>query len=306
MKYPAFLPTGLLPGLLAGALACTPAFAQKPPAPPAPPQAPSQAPSQTQGPQQPQVMVWTQAGGSFLGVHATDIDTTRARELKLKEEHGVEITSVEAGSPAEKAGILKNDVVLEFNGQRVEGTEQFVRLVRETPPGRQVKIGLWRNGGAQQVAATLGRRKAKTSKEIIESLSGLREMPQMPQVWIPDIPRAFTTWRSSMLGVEAESIDGQLAQFFGVEQGVLVRSVAADSAAGKAGLKAGDVIVKVDGKTVDSPREISIEMRALRPRRTFPVLVVRDKRELSLSVTLEEDTEGGQRERRITQREDER
>ncbi len=302
MKYPAFLPPGLLPGLLAGALACTPVFSQKPPAPPAPPQAPSQA----QGPQQPQVMVWTQAGGSFLGVHATDIDTARARELKLKEEHGVEITSVEAGSPAEKAGMLKNDVVVEFNGQRVEGTEQFVRLVRETPPGRQVKIGLWRNGASQQVSATLGRRKAKTSKEILESLSGLREMPQMPQVWIPDIPRAFTTWRSSMLGVEAEGIDGQLAQFFGVEEGVLVRSVASDSAAEKAGLKAGDVILKIDGKPVDSPREVSVEMRALRPRRTFPILVMREKRELSLSVTLEEDTEGGQRERRMTQREDER
>lgn len=251
-------------------------------------------------------MVWTQAGGSFLGVHATDIDTARARELKLKEERGVEITSVEAGSPAEKAGMLKNDVVLEFNGQRVEGTEQFVRLVRETPPGRQVKIGLWRNGAPQQVSATLGRRKAKTSKEILESLSGLREMPQMPQVWIPDIPRAFTTWRSSMLGVEAEGIDGQLAQFFGVEEGVLVRSVASDSAAEKAGLKAGDVIVKIDGKPVDSPREISVEMRALRPRRTFPVGVVRDKREMSLSVTLDEDSESGQRERRMTQREDER
>lgn len=291
MKYPAFL--------LAGALACTPGFSQKNPAPPAPPPPPAAQ-------QQPNVMVWTQAGGSYLGVHATDIDSARAKELKLKEERGVEITSVESGSPAEKAGIQKNDVVLEFNGQRVEGTEQFVRLVREIPAGRQAKIGLWRNGAQQHVVATLGRRKTKSSKEILESLSGIREMPQLPQVWIPDIPRAFTTWKSSMLGVEAESIDGQLAQYFGVEEGVLVRSVAADSAAEKAGLKAGDVIIKIDGKTVETPREISMEMRALRPRRTFPVGVMRDKREISLPVTLDEDNDGDRPQRRMTQREDER
>lgn len=288
--------------LLAGACVCGSALAQKPPTPPAVPQ---QSQQQQHSQQPPQVMVWANAGGSFLGVHATDVDSARARELKLKEERGVEITRVEPGSPAEKAGIVANDVVLEFGGQRVEGIEQFVRLVRETPAGRQVKIDLWRNGGPQSVTAAIGRRKAKTQKELLESLSNLREMPQMPQVWIPDIPRAFTTWKSSMLGIDAEGIEGQLAQFFGVDKGVLVRSVVEGSAAEKAGLKAGDVIVKIDGKPVDSPREVSVEMRTLRPRNTFAMGVVREKKELSLNVTLEEESEIERKERRVTQREDE-
>jgi len=319
--------------LCAGVLACAPAFAQRAqsPAPAsqvaaeevsagfsgpwillaqqqAQPQPQQQAQPQPQQQAQSQsgpVVVWAMSGGSFLGVHATDVDAARAHDLKLKEERGVEITSVESGSPAERSGIQKNDVVLEFNGQRVEGTEQFVRLVRETPPGRQVKIGVWRGGAAQTVTATIGRRKAKTSKELLESLTGAREMPQLPQVWIPDIPRAFTTWKSSMLGVEAEGVEGQLASYFGVEEGVLVRSVAEGSAAGKAGVKAGDVIVKVDGKPVNSPRAVSMEVRALRPRRTFPLGIVREKREISVSVTLEEESENERKERRMTQREDE-
>jgi serine protease Do len=57
----------------------------------------------------------------------------------LKDVHGVEITRLEEDSPASKAGLKIGDVVLEYNGQRVEGTEQFVRLVKETPVGRQVK-----------------------------------------------------------------------------------------------------------------------------------------------------------------------
>ena len=297
MKYPRII--------LAGAVACSMLVAQKQAPAPGAPGAPVQPPQAQQQQQQPQVMVWTAGGGSFLGVHATDVDSARARELKLKEERGVEITRVEPGSPAEKAGMLASDVVLEFSGHRVEGTEQFVRLVRETPAGRQVKIGLWRNGGAQTVVAVIGKRKAKTPKELVESLSSLREMPQMPQVWIPDIPRAFTTWKSSMLGIEAEGVEGQLAQFFGVDKGVLVRSVAEGSSAERAGIKAGDVIVKVDGKPVDSPREVSVEMRAVRPRRTFPMGVVREKKELAFTVTLEEESENERRERRITQREDE-
>jgi serine protease Do len=82
------------------------------------------------------------AGGTYLGVGVVDVDSERARTLKLKEDRGVEITSVTEGGPADKAGIKQGDVVLEYNGQAVDGMTQFQRLVRETPASRQVKIGL--------------------------------------------------------------------------------------------------------------------------------------------------------------------
>src|ERR1700686_497612 len=101
------------------------------------------------------------AGGSYLGVSLAEIDSTRAKELKLRETAGVEITRVEEGSPAEKAGLKPNDVVLEYNGQRVEGMEQFGRLVRETPAGREVKLVISRNGAAQTIMATVAARKLR-------------------------------------------------------------------------------------------------------------------------------------------------
>ena len=88
-------------------------------------------------------------GGTYLGVNLAEIDANRAKELKLKEDYGVEITRVEENSPAEKAGVKPGDVVLEYNGQRVEGMEQFGRMVRETPPGREVKLTVSRNGATQ-------------------------------------------------------------------------------------------------------------------------------------------------------------
>jgi membrane-associated protease RseP (regulator of RpoE activity) len=108
------------------------------------------------------------------------------------------------------------------------------------------------------------------------------------RIFIPDTPRPHMFWRTPALGIEGEPLEGQLAGFFGVESGVLVRSVMKGTAAEKAGLKAGDVIQKVDDTKVDTPREISSAIRSLTNKKTFPLMVRRNHKEISLSVTVEE------------------
>ena len=222
-------------------------------------------------------------GGTFLGVSLAEIDAARARDLKLKETYGVEITRVEEGSPAEKAGLKPNDVVLEYNGQRVEGMAQFGRLVHETPAGREVKLEISRGGVTQTIAATLATRKAKAAGW---NLPG--QDFQMPDIHIPDIPQVFTTLRSPMLGVEAESLGSQLASYFGVKEGVLVRSVVSDSAAERAGIRAGDVITKVDGTIVTTPNEVSSAVRTASSKKTFAVDLMRDHKDISVNVSVDD------------------
>ncbi len=268
--------TGLLAGILAGVpyLGAQPAPAPTPPTPPMLAQ---------------HTMELSSGARSFLGVGVAEIESARAKELKLKEEQGVEITSVEQDSPAAKAGLAKGDVVLQYNGQRVEGAEQFVRLVRETPAGRAAKLLISRNGATQTVAATIGTRKSALS--MLRRPEGewfVTPRIEIPPIRIPDIPRVYTTWRTSSLGVEAETLETQLATFFGVKEGVLVRSVIKGSAAEKAGFKAGDVIVKVDATSVTSPRDVSNAVRTARSKKTFPVTVTREKKEMTLTVTLDE------------------
>ena len=167
---------------------------------------------------------------SFLGVGIADINAERAKALNLKDEHGVEITHLEQDSPAAKGGVKVGDVVLEYNGQRVEGMDQFQRFVRETPVGRQVKLGVWRNNASQTLTATVGQREGtRLVSDPIEI-----EIPRFPEIRIPDMPRVFTSWRSPVLGIESESLGSQLADFFGVKDGALVRSVNKGSAAEKA------------------------------------------------------------------------
>src|SRR5260370_11184903 len=96
------------------------------------------------------------AGSSFLGVGVSEIDSERAKALNLKEERGVEVKNVDEDSPAAKAGVKVGDVILDYNGQRVEGMEQFVRFVRETPMGRAVKLLISRNGASRTLTATIG------------------------------------------------------------------------------------------------------------------------------------------------------
>ena len=224
------------------------------------------------------------AGGSYLGVNLAEIDGTRAKELKLKETTGVEITRVEEGSPAEKAGLRPNDVVLEYNGQRVEGMEQFGRLVRETPAGREVRLVISRNGDTQTVTATVAARKVRAFGGNIKDF-----MPDMPEIRMPDMPQMFSVWRSPVLGVEAEPLGPQLAAFFGVKEGVLVRSVLKDSAAEKAGIKAGDVITKVEGSAVTTPNELSSAVHsAASSKKTFAVELTRDHKLMSITVAVDD------------------
>jgi serine protease Do len=227
------------------------------------------------------------SNGSYLGVGVRDIDAERKKALNLKEERGAEITSVEEGSPAAKADLKKGDVVLEYNGQRVEGMEQFIRMVRETPEGREVKIGVSRNGQLLTIAA-----RPEGGRSRMERTVRIAPLP-VGQIggWVQsmDRPNAMLSWRSGTLGVEAESLDSQLADFFGVKSGVLVRSVTKGSPAEKAGIKAGDVIVKVEETKVSAPREVSGALRtAISSNRTVGLTVVREKREVPLKVTFEE------------------
>ena len=199
-----------------------------------------------------------------------------------------EVSSLAEDGPAAKAGIKQGDVVLEFNGQPVEGTAQFQRMVRETPVGRQVRIKVWRSGAAQTLTATVGENKQTTD---LGSGDGawVFSMPKIQPMPNIEIPRFQMSLQNPMLGIVGESLEreDQLAEFFGVQDGVLVRSVTKGSAAEKAGIKAGDVITKVDDSKVTSSAEITRVLRGLKSKKTFGVTVVRNRKEMPLTVTME-------------------
>jgi serine protease Do len=123
----------------------------------------------------------------------------------------------------------------------------------------------------------------------------------VPEFHMPDIPQIFTTLRSPMLGVEAESLGSQLAVYFGVKEGVLVRSVLDNTPAQKSGIKAGDVITKVDGMAVSTPNELSTAVRSANGKKTYTIELLRDRKPMSVSVNVEDRSERSIPRRRVVQ-----
>lgn len=262
------------------------AIAQTPPEPPKPKAAPKPAP------RAPYAMAWTSSGSSssYLGVDISEVTSERVGPLKLKEERGVEITMVDRDAPAGKAGLKVNDVILEFNGARVEGEEQLRRMLRETPAGRKITLGISRDGQPLQIEATLAAREGVMAGKFpgryrIETPDVV--IPAMPDIQIPQFEVMVRSYSRST-GMMVDNLTPQLGEFFGVKsgQGVLVRSVEKGSAAEAAGLKAGDVIVKVDNEEIDDRNDWSRVMRRKGGKVAFGI--VRDKRDQTLTVTLPE------------------
>jgi serine protease Do len=235
--------------------------------------------------------------GSHLGVSVADVTTDRLGALKLKEEKGVEVTMVDQDAPAGKAGIKEHDVILTMNGAAIESAAQLRRMIRETPPGRIVSLGLSRDGMPVTVKVQLAAvRKDKEFSLVGPDMKDFHfTVPEMhmPDIDIPPITVLVTT-QSMHSGLTLENITPQLGDFFGVKNGygVLVRNVDKGSRAEKAGLRAGDVIVKVNDQAVHDTSDFTHAVHS-RKGESVSVGVIRDRKEQNLNLTLPEHKESG-------------
>jgi serine protease Do len=237
-------------------------------------------------------------GSSWLGVETHEVTAEEAKELKLSSEHGAVLGKVLPESPASKAGLQENDVVTEINEQRVEGTAQFRRMIREIPAGRTIQLTVWRDGRAQKIAATLGKAEMGRRTFLKSGTPGtfafrMPEVPDMPEIaQLPEMDWNGDVLMKSQprLGIDAEDLSGQFGNFFGAPEGegVLVRDVNPGSPAEKGGLRAGDVITSVNGDRIRSVGELRGKLSAKREDkdRTVKLGVLRNKSEVSLSVEL--------------------
>lgn len=233
---------------------------------------------------------------SYLGVDIADVTTERLSALKLKEEKGVEVTMVDQDAPAGKAGIKEHDVILTMNGTSIESGAQLRRMIHEMPPGRGVSFGLSRDGQPMTIKVQLA------DKHNEFSLHGPKPGDfhvQIPEIHIPDIDipsiNMVVVTSSARSGLMVENITPQLGEFFGVKNGngVLVRSVEKGSRAEKAGLRAGDVIVKVNDQPVHDTSDFAHAVKS-RSGNSVSVGVIREKKEQNLNLTLPDRKESGE------------
>jgi membrane-associated protease RseP (regulator of RpoE activity) len=232
--------------------------------------------------------------GSYLGVDTRDITPDRLGVLHLKDERGVEVTMVDQDAPAGKAGLKEQDVILTLNGTEVQSVEQLRRMIRETPPGRVVTLGVSRDGQAMTIKVELGDRKKNYAHNFGPDTKQFKfnmpMMPAMPVLPDMDLPASIVVVHSSARsGLMVENLTPQLGDFFGAKngQGVLVRSVEKGSRADKAGFRAGDVIVKINGEPIRDSGDFAHALRSHKEN-TAHISVIREKKEQTITITLPE------------------
>jgi serine protease Do len=247
-------------------------------------------------------------GGPQLGVSIEEVDKDGVARLKLREEKGALVTEVLKNSAAEKAGIRKDDVIVGFQGQSVLTAAHLRRLVREVPSGRTVDLDLVRGGSPTRVAVTLergewsGRDTAMPDPEdLSETLRDLgdfrfRSRDGAPHAFDFKLDEGGPAMMASVqggrgrLGITYTEIEGQLARYFKAPKDVaiLVNSVGAGSAAEKAGIKAGDLLLKLGATTVEDASDLREAVRDLEPGKASQVTVLREGGNVELSVTVDE------------------
>lgn len=218
---------------------------------------------------------------------------------------GVILETVDPGGPADKAGIKGGDVVTEFDGERVRSVRHFLRLVQESTPGRSLSVVLSRAG--QRVMVNVIPERAADMRVFgdgfnMRDFERSRAIPPVPPsppapARAPRLPSVFATpapfellgrfFNTRRLGITIEDLDTQLAEYFGVKEGVLVKSVAADSVGAKAGLKAGDVITGVNGRKVYDSLDVTRALERSEDNAEFTIEITRDKTTQTLKGKLE-------------------
>lgn len=235
--------------------------------------------------------------GGYLGVQTEEVTKDNFSKFGLREVRGVAVADVLEGSPAQAAGLQKGDVIVRLNGDEITSSRKLTRLVGEIAPDHTAKITVSRAGSERDIDVTVGKRPSPKFDNGSFSFPDGLEMPKIPDM--PDLeklprfevkpgePMVWSFSNRRQIGVGLTPLTEQLSDHFGVQNGALVNTVRENSPAAKAGLKAGDIIVEVEGKTVNGEMDV---IRAIAEKKDGDITVtyVRDRNRRSVTLTPEE------------------
>jgi serine protease Do len=234
-------------------------------------------------------------GGGYMGVQLQDLDQGLRDSYGYRGPGGVLIADVADGSPAALGGMKRGDILIRLEGNTMDSAEELTGAVRRRSPGDRVALSVWRDGREVPLRVELGERPDTVLERRIvrrddegEDATEAPEAPPAPAS--PKAPKRLELrWQGEdsdepivitmpdadelqrhleivtarpRLGVELQDLDEELGAYFERPdgRGVLVTRVIKDTPAARAGMKAGDVIIELDGKSVDDAAELRREL----------------------------------------------
>lgn len=229
----------------------------------------------------------------YLGVSVQRLRHSLRNAFDIPENvNGLIISKVHDDTPADRAGLRDKDVIVRFNGKSVDSEDGFTRMIRATRPGSQATITVWRDGKTIDLAATMA--PVSDSEWSWNDDDGVTVVPPTPRgAPVPPVPpQAFSMFSEDRghMGVHLQDLNPDIAEYFSAPdaRGALVWQVVEDSPAEAAGIKAGDIVVGVEGKDVSDSQDLREILADFEADETVSVRILRRGREQTLQVTLDE------------------
>lgn len=224
---------------------------------------------------------------AFMGIVPAELTSDIAADYGVKGSgDGILVQGVSEDSPAAEAGLRVNDVIVKVNDAKITGPEEFRTQLKKFKPQDVVDVTYMRGGKSRTAKITLGERKeADFNWKAMSKLKALAphaaDEEGMPFEW-----HALSTAKGAFAGIVTQTLNEGLSGYFKVKSGALISEVVKDSPAEKAGLKAGDVIIRIGDKAIESSSDVSQAIRAREPGDAVDFVVVRDGKELTVKITL--------------------
>ena len=197
----------------------------------------------------------------WLGVVIQEVTPELAKSFGLPDAKGALISEIMSSSPAEKAGLKKGDIIVEFNGKRIKKTKELPAIVAMTPVGSKVNITVFRDGKSLKFPLIVGKMPAESIRASTPSPYPSPSPSPSPST-PPPLGPGTTPGLGSGLGLSVEPITPNIAKLLGLTEnsGVLVASVDRASFAERAGITKGDIIKELNHKKISSVSDFKKEI----------------------------------------------
>jgi len=189
-----------------------------------------------------------------IGVQIGEVTKDVADSLGLPKASGALVQRVESGGPAEKGGLEPGDIILKFNGAPIDKSSDLPRMVGNTKPGARSTVTIWRKGASRDLNLTI----AEMEPDKVAERENKKSKPEQP---------------TNSLGLVVSDLTEAQKRELKTDGGAIVET--ADGAAARAGLRAGDIVLRVNNTDVKDAKQFNALVSKLEPKKTVLLLVRR-------------------------------